>query len=87
MGQKLVLGLRPEMIVQGTDGAGQLVAAEIDVTEATGADTLCVLTWNGREVLARGTSGYAKLLEGTMEFSINTDRAVLFDPKTGVRLG
>lgn len=86
MGEKLILGLRPEMISQGTSGAGQVVACEIDVTEATGADTLCVLTWNGKEVLARGTSGYAKLLEGTMEFTISMDRAVLFDAVTGARV-
>jgi multiple sugar transport system ATP-binding protein len=87
MGQKLVLGLRPEMISQGNGAAGQVISAEIDVTEATGADTLCVLTWNGKEVLARGTSGYAKLLEGTMEFSISMDRGVLFDAQTGRRVG
>ncbi|MDE4097583.1 MULTISPECIES: ABC transporter ATP-binding protein [Rhodobacterales] len=88
MGQKLVLGLRPEMITQSSIAAsGQVVPCEIDVTEATGADTLCVLTWNGKEVLARGTSGYAMILEGTMDFAISLERAVLFDPQTGARLG
>ncbi|MGR3758518.1 ABC transporter ATP-binding protein [Roseobacteraceae bacterium NS-SX3] len=86
IGRKVVLGLRPEMISQGAAGAGQTLQAEIDVTEATGADTLCVLTWNGREVLARGTSGYSRILEGTMDFTVDTARASLFDPETGLRL-
>jgi multiple sugar transport system ATP-binding protein len=59
---------------------------EIDVTEATGADTLCVLTWNGKEVMARVSSGYAQIIEGTMEFSIDMSRATLFDPETEMRL-
>ncbi|TLP61362.1 sn-glycerol-3-phosphate ABC transporter ATP-binding protein UgpC [Parasedimentitalea maritima] len=86
VGRKVVMGLRPEMISQGTTDAGQCVQCEIDVTEATGADTLCVLNWNNQEVLARGTSGYTKILEGTMDFTIETERACLFDPESGLRL-
>jgi multiple sugar transport system ATP-binding protein len=89
-GREIVIGLRPEAISQaGADGktGTQTVMAEIDVTEATGADTLCVLNWNGQEVMARVSSGYAQIIEGTMEFAIDMSRASLFDPDTEQRLG
>ena len=87
IGGEITIGLRPEMITQAGQGGGQTVACEIDVTEATGADTLCVLTWNGKEVLARVGSGYAQIIEGTMDFAVDMARANLFDPKSEQRIG
>ena len=88
VGREIVVGLRPEAISQASSGGRgtQSFASEIDVTEATGADTLCVLNWNGREVMARVSSGYAQIIEGTMEFAVDMTRANLFDPETEMRL-
>lgn len=88
VGHEIIIGLRPEAITQAGKGseATQSFPSEIDVTEATGADTLCVLTWNGKEVMARVSSGYAQIIEGTMEFSVDMSRASLFDPETEMRL-
>tara|TARA_R110002094_G_scaffold221042_1_gene194461 strand:- start:335 stop:1453 length:1119 start_codon:yes stop_codon:yes gene_type:complete len=89
VGRKIIVGLRPEAITQaGQRSAGddQIFAADIDVTEATGADTLCVLHWNNREVMARVSSGYAQIIEGTMDFAVDMSRASLFDPETEMRL-
>ena len=89
VGREIVIGLRPEAITQAGQGSEgtQSFPAEIDVTEATGADTLCVLSWNGQEVMARVSSGYAQIIEGTMQFSVDMTRASLFDPETEMRLG
>jgi len=84
VGREIIVGLRPEAITQ--DGQGVSFDSDIDVTEATGADTLCVLTWNDREVMARVSSGYAQIIEGTMAFSVDMSRASLFDPETEMRL-
>ena len=88
VGRDIVIGLRPEAISQAGQGNSgtQSFASEIDVTEATGADTLCVLNWNGKEVMARVSSGYAQIIEGTMEFIVDMTRASLFDPETEMRL-
>ena len=88
VGREIVVGLRPEAISQASSGGRgtQSFASEIDVTEATGADTLCVLNWNGKEVMARVSSGYAQIIEGTMEFAVDMTRANLFDPETEMRL-
>lgn len=90
VGREIVVGLRPEAITQSGHSTGnttQSFASDIDVTEATGADTLCVLNWNGKEVMARVSSGYAQIIEGTMEFAVDMSRASLFDPETEMRLG
>ena len=90
VGQKIVVALRPEAISQSNQTTGaalQTFASDIDVTEATGADTLCVLTWNGREVMARVSSGYAQIIEGTMDFTVDMSRVSLFDPETEMRIG
>ncbi len=88
VGRDIVVGLRPEAISQAGHGSNgtQSFASEIDVTEATGADTLCVLNWNDKEVMARVSSGYAQIIEGTMEFTVDMTRASLFDPETEMRL-
>ena len=86
VGREIVVGLRPEMITQAGQGPGQTVASDIDVTEATGADTLCFLHWNDQEVLARVSSGYARIIEGTLEFAVDTARASIFDPATEQRI-
>ncbi len=88
VGRDIVIGLRPEAITQAGVGSveTQSFASEVDVTEATGADTLCILNWNGKEVMARVSSGYAQIIEGTMEFAVDMSRASLFDPDTETRL-
>ncbi|UWQ93042.1 sn-glycerol-3-phosphate ABC transporter ATP-binding protein UgpC [Aliisedimentitalea scapharcae] len=88
VGREIVIGLRPEAISQAGQGNSgtQSFASEIDVTEATGADTLCVLNWSGIEVMARVSSGYAQIIEGTMDFTVDMTRASLFDPETEMRL-
>jgi multiple sugar transport system ATP-binding protein len=89
IGREIVIGLRPEMITQvgqTANSKAQTVTSDIDVTEATGADTLCMLTWNDKEVMARVSSGYAQVLEGTMDFAVDMTRACLFDPATEIRI-
>ena len=90
-GRKVILGIRPEAITD-RDGAArnsravEIVEAHVEVVEPAGSDTFVVTHIAGKEVTARMRAD-ADVRAGTrVPFAFNLDKAVLFDPGTGLRL-
>ncbi len=90
-GQDVIVGIRPEAITD-PDGADrnsalvETVDAKVEVVEPAGSDTYVVTHAAGREVIAR-MRGDADVRPGQrIPFAFDLARAVLFDPKTQVRL-
>jgi multiple sugar transport system ATP-binding protein len=90
-GRKVILGIRPEAITD-RDGADrnsrslQIVDADVEVVEPAGADTFVVTHIAGKEVTARMRADADVRAGARVPFAFNLDKAVLFDPATGVRL-
>jgi multiple sugar transport system ATP-binding protein len=90
-GRDVILGVRPEAITD-RDGADrnarvvELLDCTVEVIEPAGADTFAVAHLGGIEVVARMRAD-ADIQPGqTMPFAFNLEKAVLFDPTTGLRL-
>ncbi|MCZ8108589.1 MAG: ABC transporter ATP-binding protein [Burkholderiales bacterium] len=90
-GRKVILGIRPEAITD-RDGADrnsravEIVEAHVEVVEPAGSDTFVVTHIAGKEVTARMRAD-ADVRAGTrVPFAFNLDKAVLFDPGSGLRL-
>jgi multiple sugar transport system ATP-binding protein len=85
LGRDVVLGIRPECIVEHDrrfDG-GMQVEALVEMTEPTGAETIVVIRLGGHEVLAR-VAPDVKLKPGEhARFAVDTRKICLFDPATG----
>ena len=87
----MILGIRPEAITD-RDGADrnsrslQVVDADVEVVEPAGADTFVVTHIAGKEVTARMRADAEVRAGARVPFAFNLDKAVLFDPATGVRL-
>jgi len=91
-GQKVVLGVRPETItLAGTNAPTNARYAEIDalvdVLEPTGADTLATLKLGDDQITARLRPGDLQQTGIVARFRAEIDRASLFDPESGQRLG
>jgi len=90
-GAKVILGIRPEAITDegSADRSARTldtVSVLVDVVEPAGSDTLIVTTIAGKEVFARLRAD-AEAKPGTMlPLVFNLDKAVYFDPATGMRL-
>jgi multiple sugar transport system ATP-binding protein len=91
-GRKVLLGVRPERITDegsshGQGGAcPQAVRVRVQLTEATGPDTLVFAEFNGRRVLGRVHPATDPRPDSVVPMLIDTSKAVLFDPETGRRL-
>ncbi len=92
VGQKVILGLRPERITDARhahNGSGeglQQVEVKIDVIEPTGPDTLVFAQVNGKRTVSRvhPASNPQPLSNMTLLFDVS--KAVLFDPATEARI-
>jgi multiple sugar transport system ATP-binding protein len=90
VGKPVIFGARPETITE----AGMLhegsvpfeLEAKIEVVEPTGSDNLVILQLGGREAIARLRPGVG-VVGQKMPLSIDTKRALLFDPATEQRIG
>ena len=91
LGTPVLLGIRPEAITD-RDGADRLaqsismVDALVDVVEPSGADTFVVTRIAGKEVTARFRADFDVRPGQTVPLAFNLDKAVLFDPASGMRL-
>lgn len=90
-GRELVLGIRPEAITDRDGADRNAVAVEIveglvDVVEPAGSDTFVVTQLGGKALTARMRSDVPVKAGTSMPFAFNLDKAVLFDPQSGVRL-
>ena len=90
-GTPVLLGIRPEAITD-KDGADRLaqsvsmVDALVDVVEPSGADTFVVTRIAGKEVTARFRADFDVRPGQTVPLAFNLDKALLFDPASGMRL-
>ncbi len=90
-GREIILGIRPEAITD-RDGADrnaksvETVDGLVDVVEPAGSDTFVVTQLGGKALTARMRSDVPVKAGQTMPFAFNLDKAVVFDPQSGVRL-
>ena len=88
-GRKIILGARPEIITEpGThyDGATPYkFEARVEVIEPTGSDNLAIISLGGVDAIARLRPG-AGVAGKPMSFSIDTSKALLFDPQSEQRI-
>ena len=90
-GREMILGIRPEAITD-RDGADrsarsvEVVDGYVDVVEPAGSDTFVVTQFGGKALTARMRSDVPVRAGQIMPFAFNLDKAVLFDPQTGLRL-
>ena len=90
-GRDLILGIRPEAITD-RDGADrnaqsvELIEGLVDVVEPAGSDTFVVTQLGGKALTARMRSDVPVKAGQRMPFAFNLDKAVVFDPQSGVRL-
>jgi multiple sugar transport system ATP-binding protein len=90
-GRAVIMGIRPEAVTD-LDGADRhskgisMVDARIEVVQPAGSDTFVVTRIAGKEVTARMRAETIVQPGQTVPFAFNLDKALLFDPTSGVRL-
>ena len=90
-GRPVIVGLRPEAITDrglADQQARSVVAIEAPVTmvEPTGSDTFVTGQLSGVTFTARTRADATAELGQPFRFAFNLDKAVVFDPETGVRI-
>ncbi len=91
-GDAVILGIRPEAIsdLQSVDRSAKTVAtldAPVEIVEPAGSDTFVVTRIAGQEITARMRADTDLKPGQVAPFAFNMDKAVLFDPQSGNRLG
>jgi multiple sugar transport system ATP-binding protein len=91
-GKDIILGLRPEAITDdglADQNARSIARIEAAVTmiEPTGSDTFVTGKIDGASFTARTRADVPVKLGESFRFAFNLDKAVVFDPESGVRLG
>jgi multiple sugar transport system ATP-binding protein len=90
-GREIIFGIRPEAITD-RDSADRnarsvaVIEAHVEVVEPAGADTFVVTHAAGKEVVARMRADVDIRPGQSMPFAFNLDKALIFDPATGLRL-
>ena len=90
-GRDVIMGIRPEAITD-RDSADRnstgisMVDARVDVVQPAGSDTFVVTKIAGKEVTARMRAETEVQPGQTVPLAFNLDKALLFDPASGVRL-
>ena len=90
-GRELIFGIRPEALTDrdGTDRLAHQVEyleCPVDIVQPAGSDTFVVTKLAGKEVVARMRADVRVRPGETVPFAFNMDKAVLFDPATGLRV-
>jgi multiple sugar transport system ATP-binding protein len=87
--REVILGMRPEQIVLANGEANGLptIRAEVQVTEPTGPDTLVFVNLNDTKVCCRLAPDVAPAVGETLTLQFDPSKVLLFDAKTGERLG
>jgi multiple sugar transport system ATP-binding protein len=90
-GRKVVLGIRPEAVTD-RDGADrtskaiEVIEASVEIVEPAGSDTFVVTRLAGKAVTARMRADAEVRAGARVPFAFNLDKAVVFDPTSGLRL-
>ena len=90
-GREILLGIRPEAITdpEGADrGSTNIVnlGNRVGVTEPAGSDTFVTMTLGGIDVTARMRADVKVERGDIVEFAVNMEKAVVFDPATEKRI-
>jgi multiple sugar transport system ATP-binding protein len=86
--REVILGIRPEQITLATAGANlPSILTEVEVIEPTGPDTLVFVNLNQTKVCCRLAPDMAPKVGETLELQFDPDKVLLFDAKSGERLG
>jgi multiple sugar transport system ATP-binding protein len=89
VGKEVIFGIRPEQITDARtahrEGLPQM-DCHVKVIEPTGPDTLIFVTLNDTKVCCRAHPTEAKRPGDAMQLVFDVSKAVLFDPKTEVRI-
>ncbi len=86
----ILLGLRPEDIVEAGQRHGPLVqngSVMIEVVEPAGADTFVVARLGGKEVTSRLSADTRAMPGKTLDVGFDLSRASYFSPHDGARMG
>ena len=91
-GKEVIIGLRPEAISdEGSADAAAAASAQIDaevtIVEPTGSDTFVTGKLDGTIFTGRARAETAVEPGQTFRFVFNLDKAVVFDPESGQRIG
>ena len=62
-------------------------ASAVGVTEPAGSDTFVTTTFGGAECVARMRADTDAAPGEVIEFAFNMEKAVFFDPASGIRIG
>ena len=84
--RELTLGIRPEALALVADGQDHL-PCKVALVEPTGPDTLLLVRINGAMVTARVAPQDARAPGAVVGLRVDTDKAVLFDPQSSLRIG
>ena len=84
-------GIRPEMMteIQPSVAANSFIHQikfDVEVLEPMGADTVAIGQWNGDEVMARLSPESGNTAGKGFDLQVDTSKAILFDPNTGLRI-
>jgi multiple sugar transport system ATP-binding protein len=86
--REVILGLRPEQITLAAAGSNlPSILTEVEVIEPTGPDTLVFVNLNQTKVCCRLAPDMAPKVGETLELQFDPDKVLLFDAKSGERLG
>jgi multiple sugar transport system ATP-binding protein len=86
--REVILGIRPEQITLASAGVNlPSILTEVEVIEPTGPDTLVFVNLNQTKVCCRLAPDMAPKVGETLELQFDPDKVLLFDAKSGERLG
>ncbi|WP_339512512.1 ABC transporter ATP-binding protein [Pseudomonas sp. RL_15y_Pfl2_60] len=85
--REVILGVRPEQIQTAAGAPGLVpIAAEVEIIEPTGPDTLVFVTLNQTKVCCRMSPDDAPRVGQVIELQLDPEKIMLFDAKSGERL-
>jgi multiple sugar transport system ATP-binding protein len=87
----VMLGIRPEMLTEIQPSAAKnayihQIKFDVDVLEPMGADTIAIGQWNDNEVMARLSPESGNIAGKGFDLQVDTSKAILFDPNSGLRI-
>lgn len=85
--REVILGIRPEQISLGSESGLPTLRAEVQVVEPTGPDTMVFVELNHTKVCVRLAPDSAPAPGVSLNLQFEPDKVLLFDAKTGERLG
>ncbi|AUH65049.1 ABC transporter ATP-binding protein [Paracoccus zhejiangensis] len=91
LNKNVILGIRPEAITdaEGADKRAQNLQPlrnMVSVTEPAGSDTFVTMSLSGKDCVARMRADADARPRQDFDFTVNMDKAVLFDPQTEERI-